>query len=1147
MAIEAIRQYTYESQSARGISKIILKNILFKKALVVPPVPAKVELQLSLKLQANATVPWYEFRIYALSEDGVWHEHCHGKATAELVPIVAESEQSDLDRGIIPSKDELTNVMSAGSSTTVTTEHIYDQLRSNGNHYGPSFAAISELKLIGFQAVGYVHIPDIQSIMPSSYMQPHVIHPTTLDALMHTGLPLYMQHQGSESIMPVSIGEIIVSAEIVNTPRQKLLLATTLTPNGQHSAMTDTVVYEADRTTRYEPVLTLSQAELRGLGNSRTGESHSLIPCNKTYQTDWAADIDCLSINAQSSRRPLSIQDYVKHLCFKHSQMKVLQIGWGAHSTAASFLQVLTSQKCGGIAHYDLTDISSTVLDHAQDPLRSEFDFAHFKTLDIGTSPAEQGFAEHSYDLVIAADISYTRTNLLSSLPHIHKLLKPNGHVLFRPEDRSSTTEEQLNSALWQCSFSGVELIIDNFESTVSAGTMAVSKALVASRRFPNHHVVIISEKGTKAFVCELASALKRKGFPVSEIAWNGDISNSQNIYVIVDNGEKPLLSKPTQEQFSRVTKLAGERCNVFWISAHKDASAALNPEKGLITGLARSARAENGYLRFITLDVQEAFNDWMPELADTITHLIWSIFETSMQVDQSAEAEYAYRNGQILIPRLIPNTNIDAWMTGALGRSTEETSIYGQPGRPLKLDMQAVQQGTTENLVFADDDSVQSELASLGRSMIEISVKAHSLIPAEVRNFRGRSKPSTPFLRDFAGIVSAVGSEACKTFQIGDRVCAWSHEGPSYPSCVRLDSINAHRLPDSIPLASGAAIPLSFMTAYYSLVKIGALQRGQSVLIHGAVGNVGQAAFALAQSAGAKIFATVSSATEREDLITRSKIPSNQIFLYKATSLERSILRSTQGDGVDVILNSLASELTIDFWTCIAPSGVYIETGRGDRNSTSRMTVPTAVTDKSVTAMSFDLANLIIRQPEKAAKLFHKVMSMLETATLAANLNITVLSIAEIGQGMKTVQAQNHAGNIVVEAYENTQVKTLARSQATSQLEVNATYVIAGGSGGLGSMLCYLLASRGAKHIVVMSRRPLNADRRQKLQDSLRSFSADGTIHSLACDISNRSMVQSAVQNLKNMALPPVKGVIQAAGVLQVGLGNCPTSSRLG
>lgn len=94
--------------------------------------------------------------------------------------------------------------------------------------------------------------------------------------------------------------------------------------------------------------------------------------------------------------------------------------------------------------------------------------------------------------------------------------------------------------------------------------------------------------------------------------------------------------------------------------------------------------------------------------------------------------------------------------------------------------------------------------------------------------------------------------------------------------------------------------------------------------------------------------------------------------------------------------------------------------------------------------------------------------------------------------------------------------------------------------------MLCYLLASRGAKHIVVMSRRPLNADREQKLQDSLRSFSADGTIHSLACDISNRSMVQSAVQSLKNMALPPVKGVIQAAGVLQVSLGDCSTSSRI-
>lgn len=1145
MAIEAIRQLTYEdtydSPSPRGISRIVLKNIFFKKALVVPPIPAKVELQLSLRLQQNATVPWYEFRIFALSEDGVWHDHCHGTITAELIPLVAESDQSDLERGIISSKKELTDSMSAGSLSTFTAEHIYDRLRSNGNHYGSSFAAISELNVVALRAIGYVQIPDIQSIMPSSYMQPHVIHPTTLDALMHTGLPLYMQHQGSESIMPVSIGELSVSANIVNTPRQKLLVATTLTPNGQHSAYTDTLVYEADLKTRHEPVLTLSQAELRGLGNSRTGESHSSIACNKTYRTEWAADIDCLSTNAQSSRGHLSIQDFFRCLCFKHSQMNVLQIGSGAHSTTASFLQVLTRQERIAIAHYDLTDISRTVLDHAQDLLRGEFDLVQFKTLDIGTSPAEQGFAEHSYDLVIAANISYTRAHLLSSLAHIHKLLKPNGHGIFRLENRSSTSEEQLNSVLRQCSFSGVELVIDDFETTMSTGTMVLSKALVANRRFPSHQVVMISEKGTKAFVCELASALEHKGFPVSETGWNADLSNSQSIYVIVDNGQEPLLSKPTSEQFSRVTKLTGERCNVFWISAHEDASAALNPEKGLITGLARSARAENGYLRFITFDVQEALNDWMPELAHTITHLIWSIFETSMQVDQLAEAEYAYRDGQILIPRLIPDPNIDTWMVQAIGKSPAETSIYGQPERPLKLDVQAVQQGTIENLVFADDDSVLSELASLGRSMIEILVKAHSLISGEVRNFLGKSKPTTPILRQYAGIVSAVGSEAHKTFQIGDRVCAWSRDGPSYPSCVRIDSNNAHRLPDSVPLAVGAAIPLSFMTAYHSLVKVGALQRGQSVLIHGAVGDVGQAAFAVAQSAGARIFATVSSVTEREDLITRSQIPSSQIFLYKATSLERSILRSTKGHGVDIILNSLASELTIDFWTCIAHSGVYIEIGRGDRNSTSRMTMPSAVSDKNVAAVSFDLANLIDRQPQKAAKLLHKVMAMLEVGTLVASQSITVLSIADIRDGMKTVQAGKHAGKIVVEAYENTQVRTLARPQATSRLEENATYVIAGGSGGLGSMLCYLLASRGAKHIVVMSRRPLDADRQQMLQGRLRSFSAGGMIYSLACDISNRSMVQSAVQSLENMALPPVKGVLQAAGVLQVSLSILP------
>lgn len=60
------------------------------------------------------------------------------------------------------------------------------------------------------------------------------------------------------------------------------------------------------------------------------------------------------------------------------------------------------------------------------------------------------------------------------------------------------------------------------------------------------------------------------------------------------------------------------------------------------------------------------------------------------------------------------------------------------------------------------------------------------------------------------------------------------------------------------------ASIPAGFCTAYYSLVAVARLQRGESVLTHAAAGGVGQAAIMISQMIGAEISATVGSEEKR-------------------------------------------------------------------------------------------------------------------------------------------------------------------------------------------------------------------------------------------------------------------------------------------
>ncbi len=50
--------------------------------------------------------------------------------------------------------------------------------------------------------------------------------------------------------------------------------------------------------------------------------------------------------------------------------------------------------------------------------------------LDIERDPAEQGFAEHSFDVVVAANVIHATADLVTSLEHVRKLLAPGGMLV---------------------------------------------------------------------------------------------------------------------------------------------------------------------------------------------------------------------------------------------------------------------------------------------------------------------------------------------------------------------------------------------------------------------------------------------------------------------------------------------------------------------------------------------------------------------------------------------------------------------------------------------------------------------------------------------------------------------------------------------
>lgn len=346
-------------------------------------------------------------------------------------------------------------------------------------------------------------------------------------------------------------------------------------------------------------------------------------------------------------------------------------------------------------------------------------------------------------------------------------------------------------------------------------------------------------------------------------------------------------MVNPSSEQFQKIIQITKGRSNVFWISAQEGSVAAMNPEKGLVIGLARSARAENEIesLKFITFDVQAAIRSWLSELLHIVTDILIGSFSQFRPAIQSNELEYVFRDGQVLIPRLIPDTQINNWITQVAGGFTVAKARHSQPYRPLRLSMK--NSGSTDGIHFVDDEPTQTSLDSLD---VEVEVRAHCLNTEDVVNSLDKTELSSLIIREFAGIISAVGSDISTEFHVGDRVCGWSSDSPPYANYVRVSSKQIARLPHSISFAIGAAMPVSFMTTYYSLVQIADLQRGQTLLIHGAVGDVGQAALTVAHHIGAEVLATVSSVAEQEELIESFDISQTRIFSEETIDLKDSI-----------------------------------------------------------------------------------------------------------------------------------------------------------------------------------------------------------------------------------------------------------------
>ncbi|NJR38872.1 MAG: zinc-binding dehydrogenase [Leptolyngbyaceae cyanobacterium CSU_1_4] len=181
-----------------------------------------------------------------------------------------------------------------------------------------------------------------------------------------------------------------------------------------------------------------------------------------------------------------------------------------------------------------------------------------------------------------------------------------------------------------------------------------------------------------------------------------------------------------------------------------------------------------------------------------------------------------------------------------------------------------------------------------------------------------------------------------------------------SFSEYVTIDAAMVIHKPEFLSMTAAATIPVAFLTAFYGLRHLAKMKKGDRVLVHAAAGGVGQAAIQLAQQVGAEVFATASLGKWE----TVRSMGVQHIFNSRSLNFADRIRELTQGEGIDIVLNSLAGEFVEASLSVLKPSGYFIDLGKGQLPSLSA----------DMTYAQVDLVELCQQQPDLIQSMLQQI-----------------------------------------------------------------------------------------------------------------------------------------------------------------------------
>ncbi len=859
-----------------------------------------------------------------------------------------------------------------------------------------------------------------------------------------------------------------------------------------------------------------------------------------------------------------------------HRPVRILEIGGGTGGLTSHVLPTLLAHH----TDYVFSDISAFFIAKAEQKFH-DYPFVRFQLLDIEQEPLQQGYAPHTFDLILGSDVLHATRNLRETFSNIQQLLASEGLLVLVETERApvwvdlvfGTTEgwwrfsdvdlrpdyPLLTREVWQTLLetlgwtdiapialplepehpSQVVLLARGPVAPPAAQPSVPVSGLPESPEAPGSWLIFADHSGIAG---QVAARLRARG----DRCW---LVSAGDAWQHLDT-EHVQISPHHPEDMERLLQMVTASRNGAWRGALHFWSLDVPPPEATTTQSLQRAEALGCYCVMHFLQALYKL-DLLPQAPHLllVTRGAQPVGASPVAIGQvplvglGRTAINEYPDVRCKLVDLDPNPTpeeIDHLLAELWTADADEEIAFRhgarfaprlERARPATMPVAYTASASIHTTPYRLELPTSGVLSNVtlhttpghspGPGQVEIAVAAAALnfrdVMKVLRVYPAEADDAIVLGDECAGTVVAIG-EGVDNVQIGDEVIALT--AGSFASHVITAATQVVAKPAHLTFTEAVTMPVVFLTAFYALHALARIQPGERLLIHAAAGGVGLAALQIAQHVGAEVFATAGS-PEKRALLTRLGV--QHVMDSRSLAFFDQIMERTHGKGVDIVLNSLAGQALTKSLACLAPLGRFLELGKRDIYQNSK--VGLWPFRKNIAFFSVDLGPLVTEQSSLFQTMLNEIMRYVNAHTLHP-LPHRVFPVSRMAEALRYMAQARHIGKVVVTMQEH-QVLVASRPEAPVSFRPNATYLITGGLGGFGLIVARWIIERGGRHLVLMGRSGAASAEAQGAVEALRATGAQ--VEVVAADVTNEEHVREVLACI-HRTMPPLRGVFQTA-----------------